>query len=307
MPLKNKLEKFLYKSDEYVYNSIQQIQIAVNINRERCVFMQIYDEIPYVEDGQEENIPQIELYKAENKKSDTLMLICPGGAYCWLAPHEGEGYAKYFSQIGIDCAVLKYRIYPPYSYPCQLLDARRAVRFLKAKKEELGLDFSKIILVGSSAGGHLAALTATYHSIDKVDEAEGKDEIDKISPHIDGLVLAYPVLSMGAMAHEGSRKVLLDKANPEELPMLKDNLSVEKSAGRDMPPLFMWACFDDSCVDVRNSIMLASRYRELNLDCEMHLFSGGSHGMGIADYSPQVNQWVKLCKTWLIEHGFLSE
>lgn len=269
--------------------------------------MKIYENIPYEQEGQENNIPEIEIYKAENKKSDTFMLICPGGAYCWLAPHEGEAYAKQFSEMGFDCAVLKYRIYPPYSHPCQLLDARRAVRFLKAKKEELGLDFNKMILVGSSAGGHLAAMTASYHSVDKVDEAEGKDDIDKLSPHIDGLVLCYPVITMGDMTHQGSRKVLLDGADPEKMPMLKDSLSIEKAAGRDMPPLFVWAAFPDSVVDVRNSLMLATRYRELDLDCELHLFSNGTHGMGLADYSPTVSQWVGIFKAWLIDHGFLNE
>ena len=106
--------------------------------------------------GKCEEIPSITAYIPENKKSDGAIMILPGGAYVGRAPHEGEGYAKFFAEHGITAFVCDYRVMP-HEFPLPLLDSRRAMRFVRYHSEKYGLNKEKIYIMGSSAGGHLAA------------------------------------------------------------------------------------------------------------------------------------------------------
>ena len=104
--------------------------------------------------------PVLEYFPAENKKSDATVVILPGGAYEVRAVHEGAGYAEYFNSIGMDAFVCEYRV-KPHKFPLPLLDARRAIRYVRAHAAEFGIDPAKVAVMGSSAGGHLAGLAST--------------------------------------------------------------------------------------------------------------------------------------------------
>ena len=126
--------------------------------------------------GMNEEIPVIEYYKPENMISDAAVIIFPGGGYLRRAKHEGEGYAKFLNEHGISAFVVQYRV-SPHRFPLELLDARRSVRYVRYYADKFGIDKNKICVMGSSAGGHLAALVSTYmNSID----FEDVDEIDMI-------------------------------------------------------------------------------------------------------------------------------
>src|SRR5260370_5372447 len=86
------------------------------------------------------------------------MVICPGGGYGMLAPHEGATYAIWLKEQGIAAFVLKYRLGSAgYRHPAMLLDAARAVRPVRANAAEWKLDPKRIAIIGSSACGHLAS------------------------------------------------------------------------------------------------------------------------------------------------------
>jgi len=94
--------------------------------------------------------------------SGAAMLILPGGGYAKLAPHEGAGYAEWLAGNGIECFVLKYRLGTEgYKHPVMLMDAARALRFIRSHAAEWGLDSKRIGIMGSSAGGHLASTLLT--------------------------------------------------------------------------------------------------------------------------------------------------
>ena len=103
----------------------------------------------------------LDYYPAKNIKTSATVLIFPGGAYAGHADYEGEDYAKKLNTIGMSAFVLKYRV-APNVFPAPLLDARRAMRFIRFHAEKFGVDKGKILVAGSSAGGHLAALLSTY-------------------------------------------------------------------------------------------------------------------------------------------------
>ena len=133
----------------------------------------------------------------------TAVVVCPGGGYTHRAPHEGNEYAEWLNSIGVSAVVLEYRV-APYKTPAPGQDIQRAIRDARYELTKLGVE--KIGVMGSSAGGHLAA-TASVH-YDKM-FYEPQDEIDEVSARPDFTILCYPVIDMYEYRHDGSRMNLL--------------------------------------------------------------------------------------------------
>ena len=101
------------------------------------------------------------LPRQSNVTAGAAMVICPGGGYAHLAPHEGNDYALWLNQHGVTCFVLKYRLGSSgYHHPAMLNDAARAVRWVRAHADDYKIDPHRVGIMGSSAGGHLAAHVA---------------------------------------------------------------------------------------------------------------------------------------------------
>ena len=271
--------------------------------------IKLWDNIP----GTLNTLPKLEYYPAQNKKTTATVLICPGGGYGHLADHEGKGYAEFLNSIGMDAFVLKYRLAPD-RFPMQLLDARRALRVIRSKKDELNIDEKRIAIMGSSAGGHLAALTSTYTS---PIEFEDIDELDKLSGMPNLTILCYPVIHHPApdnITHGGTYNNLLGDKVAEKCKEVSPELLVTDST----PPAFIWHTSSDGGVNVINSYMYASALRNHGINHEMHIFPEGVHGLGLADNLPgvthsiggaginkHVSQWSGLLKNYLEEIKWL--
>ena len=251
--------------------------------------------------GKCEEIPEIEVYIPDEKKSDGAVVILPGGGYSMRAEHEGAGYAEYLNSIGITAFVCQYRV-NPHTFPLPLLESRRAVRFVRYNAEKYGLDKNKIFIMGSSAGGHLAALTSTYK---KPIDFENIDEIDSEEFLPDGQILCYPVIKLSGdgIAHIGSGKNLLE----DDYAYLQQSLSPDLIADETTPRAFIWHTFDDDCVNVINSLDYARRLRMMNGDVEMHIYPHGAHGLGLAEKEPHVAEWAAALKKWFEYIGFMNK
>ena len=183
------------------------------------------------------------------KATAAAMVICPGGGYGGLAPHEGEHYARFLNEQGVAGFVLKYRLGSSgYRHPSMLQDAARAVRLLRANAGEWKLNTNRIGIMGSSAGGHLASTLLTHFDAGKPDSA---DPIERQSSRPDLGILCYPVISMGQFAHQGSKKNLLGN---EPSPELVRELSNELQVTKETPPCFIWHTLADTGVVVENSV-----------------------------------------------------
>ena len=128
----------------------------------------LWDEIP----GAQTEVPTLTVFSPMQKRSDAAVIIFPGGGYCGRAGYEGEGYARMINSFGITAFVVDYRV-SPARFPDPLSDARRAVRYVRHFAEKFAVNKDKIAVMGSSAGGHLTALTCTYQKEilgDKTDE-----------------------------------------------------------------------------------------------------------------------------------------
>lgn len=225
-----------------------------------------------------------------SKHLDAAVLILPGGGYSGLSAQEGEGYAGVFRLWGYHAFVLSYRLGSQgFRHPSMLDDVARAIRFIRSRHSEYGFDPEKIVIVGSSAGGHLAATLLTKWDDGNPDH---EDAVERWSSRPNFGILCYPVITMGEHAHVGSRKNLLGENPSQEL---VDLLSAELHVTADTPPCFLWHTYDDAAVPVENVFLFASALRRSAVPFELHVYQEGVHGLGMKDGIP----WVNDCMKWL--------
>lgn len=219
------------------------------------------------------------------------VVICPGGAYVRIADWvEGRPYAHELNKRGYNAFVLKYRVGNKAArYPNPLKDLARAISLIKSMQSEMKINAEKIALVGSSAGGHLCGLfCAEYKKFEKICGCG-------CSLKPDALVLAYPVVTMGKYTHHKSKYRLLGFGASKKM---TDEKSVEKAATEDFPPTFVWHDRDDWVVNYRNSLMLKAALDKKGVDCEIHIYKFGSHGIGLAKDLP-AEGWMEKAANFL--------
>jgi acetyl esterase/lipase len=231
------------------------------------------------------------------------MVICPGGGYAHLAAHEGNDYALWLNQHGIAGFVLKYRLGSNgYRHPAMLQDAARAVRLVRTRADEWKIDPHRVGIMGSSAGGHLASTLLTHFDSGT---ADAKDVVERQSSRPDLGILCYPVISLGELAHKGSRGNLLGTNPPPELVQL---LSNELQVTTNTPPCFLWCTYEDKTVPMDNSLIFAQALRKNQVPFDLHIYQKGRHGLGLADQPPFANPhpWAADCLFWLKQQGFIN-
>ena len=229
-------------------------------------------------------------------------MICPGGGYGGLAPHEGVDYARFLNEQGISGFVLKYRLGSAgYRHPVMLEDAARALRTVRARAAEWLLDPKRIGIMGSSAGGHLASTLLTHFDDGKPNDS---DPIERMSSRPNLGILCYPVITMGEFTHQGSKANLLGK-NPS--PELVRNLSNELQVTKETPPTFLWHTWEDGAVPVENSLQFAAALRKAGVPFDLHIYQKGPHGLGLGSnkWDPEHRHpWTQDCVFWLKAQGF---
>jgi acetyl esterase/lipase len=230
----------------------------------------------------------------------TSIIIFPGGGYSGLSmENEGSNIARAFNKIGVTAFVVKYRL-PSDSIMVDktigpLQDAQQAVLMVRKNADKWGLKTDKRGIIGFSAGGHLASTAGTH--FDKVVIVDK----DNISVRPDFVMLLYPVISFGPMAHVGSRENLIGKTPTTDLVNLYSN---EKQITSNTPPTFLVHAEDDDVVPVQNSLMFYDALLNAKVKAEMHLFQSGGHGFGLNN-SKSKNKWMDWAKNWLEENGFI--
>ncbi|HPO15696.1 MAG TPA: alpha/beta hydrolase [Candidatus Hydrogenedentes bacterium] len=250
----------------------------------------------------DKDIPVIQRYApSSDNATGAAIVVCPGGGYGGLAmDHEGDQIGRWLNSEGISAFVLRYRHAPGYKHPVPLMDAQRALRTVRARAGEWGVNPGHIGILGFSAGGHLTGTAGTHFD---AGNPKADDPIDRASCRPDFLVLVYPVITLeGPFAHMGSRKNLLGEHPAPEL--VKD-LSLENAVTKDTPPTFLFHTSGDTGVPSENSILFYRALHDAKVPAEMHIFEKGEHGAGLAPKDPALSVWPKLCITWLRGLGML--
>ncbi|MDR9856299.1 alpha/beta hydrolase [Paenibacillus sp. VCA1] len=228
------------------------------------------------------------LYPVEEASGLELpfMLVLPGGGYQHLAQHEGEAIAKWFNALGMHAGVLHYQLEP--INPASLIrDVAEAIDWARNTAKPFRVTPDKIGMIGFSAGGHLASITATT--------ASSKPDL---------LILSYPVITFEEpYTHQGSRQRFLG-ADPAPETVQRNSSDTRVTA--DTPPTFLWTTANDAAVPVENSLRFAAALSKAGVPFELHVFEDGRHGLGLAEDHPLCRQWVECCQKWLQRHHFVK-
>lgn len=257
-----------------------------------------------VQDGES---VQLELYRLSNhpevdaSRKRPLILICPGGGYAFRSFREEEPVAIRMLSLGYHAAVLHYDV-APSSFPAQLLQVLACIAFARSNAEEWQVDAQRIVLMGFSAGGHLAASAGVFWSKPYYANRLGL-VCEAVKPN--ALVLCYPVITSGEYAHRGS----INHVSGNQAAFL-ETLSIEKQVSSDTPPCFVWHTQDDDAVPVENTLLFVNALQKKQIPYEMHIFQKGAHGLSLANAEvyPQDKmahiqtrcaQWVDLMASWL--------
>ncbi|MGI6610182.1 MAG: alpha/beta hydrolase [Limnochordia bacterium] len=251
------------------------------------------EQVPGALGSGEEDQPSLTPYLLGGEQARAAVVVCPGGGYAHRAAHEGEPVARWLNAIGLCAVVLRYRV-APYRHPYPLMDAQRALRLVRYKAKEWGIDPQRVGILGFSAGGHLAATAGTHFDAGSL---SASDPVMRHSCRPDFLILCYPVITFGDQyAHLGSMRNLL---GPEPSEEMRRHLSNEQQVTEATPSTFLWHTANDAGVPVENSLMFAAALSRHGVPWEMHIFPDGRHGLGLAAEHPQVRAWPELCATWL--------
>jgi len=234
--------------------------------------------------------PTISLYRPDPAKANgAAVVICPGGGYNILAYNkEGTEVAEWLNSIGVAGVVVKYRVprradLPKHQAPLQ--DAQRAVSLVRTHAKDWGINPDRIGVLGFSAGGHLAAATATnfdQRSYTPVDAA------DQASCRPDFAVLVYPAYLLEGEQQQGP------------------GLAPEIRPSDKTPPVFFAHASDDRHV-AENSIALYMALHKLKVPVELHVYGSGGHGFGLRPSDHPSAAWPQQCQRWMQSRGLLDK
>jgi acetyl esterase/lipase len=183
--------------------------------------------------------------------------------------------------------------------PACLEDGKRAVRVVRARAEEFGIDPRRIGVIGFSAGGYVAAAVSTMHDAGAPD---ADDPVERASSRPDASVLFYPVTKA-----LGSRFLSLLLANdPEPDPELAQRYSPSVQANRDTPPAYLYGLLTDQILPPDHVLDYAAACQGHDVPFELHVYGYGAHGAGVASADPRLD-WQTSLTHWLSERGFTSK
>ena len=225
--------------------------------------------------------PSVTVYlPSKETATGVAIVIAPGGGHSTLwVDHEGYNIAKWLSDHGIAGFVLKYRLArePGSTYTVEgtsLADTQRAIRLVKSRAAEWGVDANRVGVIGFSAGGELAALAATHIDAGKPD---APDPIDRISSGVAFFGLMYPAI-------------------PQDMPLSKD-----------MPPAFL-VCGENDRQNISQGLPeLYIAMKKVGAQAELHVYTKVGHGFGVrATTKGPVAQWPQRFYDWMDARGLLK-
>lgn len=241
------------------------------------------------------SIPGLTIFlPAKEKATGTAVIICPGGGYgTLLTKREGSDVARAFNKLGIAAFIVKYRLPDPKIMKDQSIgpiqDAQQAIKIVRERAKEFGINPAKIGIMGYSAGGHLASTAGTHFDTRYIDAA------GKTSLRPDFMILINPVVSFNdSTGHIGSRDNLLGKnASAEKIRLFSNELQVTKAT----PPTFLVHSGADVVVPVSNSIEFYKTLNRNGIPAALHIYSKGEHGFltypSFEEWFGRVIEWMK--------------
>lgn len=218
---------------------------------------------------------------ADQKATGTAVIIAPGGGHRVLClGHEGDALGQWFAEHGIAAFVMRYRLCrePGSTYTLKghaMDDTRRAIRTVRHRASDWGIDENRIGILGFSAGGELAAYAAMESDAGNPDAA---DPIERVSSRPDFQGLIYPGKSDTFTVAEG------------------------------MPPVFIAFGYHDRPDISIGMAKVYLMYKEVGVPAELHVYANAGHGFGYRHGTTSAaGDWPKRFREWLVDSELLIE
>jgi acetyl esterase/lipase len=242
------------------------------------------NQVPIAKDYYIRNIhnPSITVYlPPKEKATGAAVVIAPGGGHRLLVFNaEGNDPARFLNSLGIAAFALKYRLAREENSPYSLdkhprEDGERAMRLVRSRAAEWGIDPNRVGMMGFSAGGEVVSMVAFNGT---TADQQAADPIDRQSARPNFLIQIYP-----------------------------GPLGIPNKVEKDAPPAFLLVANDDPCCS-DGTIRLLERYHEAKGQVEAHVFAQGSHGFNMGQRSKlkAVNTWPQRLADWLSDTGILT-
>lgn len=237
---------------------------------------------PY--DSEKRNFkPSIRVFlPEESARNGKAILVVPGGGYRVLSlGQEGYQWADIFTQQGIACIVLSYRM-PMGHTEVPISDATEAMRLIREHAEEWGINPQQVGILGSSAGGHLASTLCTHGDV-------------ATRPNFQ--ILFYPVISMDKeITHMDSHNCMIGENASKEL---EEQYSNALQVNSDTPPCILMLSDDDFLVNPRNAAEYYIALKKAKVKASMHIYPSGGHGWGCGKFFKYHDQMMQDLQIWL--------
>ncbi|MDD3335113.1 MAG: alpha/beta hydrolase [Eubacteriales bacterium] len=230
------------------------------------------------------------------------VLLCPGGGYQFCSEREAEPVALQLLAAGYNVFVLYYHV-APYRFPAPQQDVALAIAHVREHAKEYHAVKDQIVVMGFSAGGHLAASIGVMWNQPELWAPLGLT-CEMVKPN--AMVLGYPVITAGEFTHRGSFEMLTGSKAIED----HQAYSLEKLVGEHTPPTFLWHTMNDGTVPVENTLLFAQAMSRCHLPAEIHIFPDGCHGLSLANKecaaptatqmcNPHCQPWIGLAAKWI--------
>jgi acetyl esterase/lipase len=236
------------------------------------------------------HFPTLTVYlPPKEKATGCAVIVCPGGGHKNLSiKNEGYQVVEWLAEHGVAAFLLKYRLglddavakdaTQPYKWDVEgVADGQRALRLVRSRAQEWGVNPSAVGIIGFSAGGEIVAQCAIRAEAGKPDAI---DPIEQLSSRPDFQGLIYP----------GKSQLIIPT--------------------KDSPPAFLACGFNDREDISQGLAKVYLLFKQAGVQADLHIYSGIGHGFGMRETlkSPQapVGRWPLQFVEWLGDRKFIT-
>ena len=239
--------------------------------------------------------PRVFAYAPKSANGRAALVLAGGGYTKLVIGKEGVEVAEWLVSLGFHAFVLAHR------FPCArhgsqapVDDAIEAMRQIRARASEFGLDPRGIGACGLSSGGHLAACLASHYPT-SWSPPETRHAV--VSPIPDFLIIGYAPISTNATG----RTIIPNKQPlpPPEKQALYETMQPDVQLVDQPPPAFIVYSANDEVVPVENAYRLHRALHAKGARAELHVFADAPHGFALREKGLPVGRWPEACEAWM--------
>ena len=237
--------------------------------------------------------PRVFRFEAEKPNGRAALVLAGGGYTKLVIGKEGVEVARWLNSLGLHAFVLAHRFPGRSGSQAPVDDAIEAMRQIRARASEWGID-AGIGVCGLSSGGHLAScLVARYPDVWRANESPHAN----VSSRPDFAIVGYAPISTNA----SGRTVVPNKAplQPPEKQALYEVMQPDMQLLESPPPAFIVYSANDDVVPMENAYRLHQALIKKGGSAELHVFADAPHGFALREKRGPVAKWPELCAEWL--------